>query len=104
MWCLRIRWRGLGREQPKSAFPSAIRGENARMSLAQIAPAALQLPARERASLAESLWESLDDPYCLSAALSDEEALRLAVARDREIESGAVTPIPHDEMMRRLRR
>jgi putative addiction module component (TIGR02574 family) len=74
------------------------------MSFDQLAPAVLQLPPRERAILAESLWESLEDPYCLSAALSDEEALRLAVARDTEIESGAVTPVPHDEIMRRLRR
>jgi len=74
------------------------------MSLSQIAPAALQLPPHERASLAESLWESLEDPYFLSAARSDEEALRLAVARDQEIESGAVTPVSHDELMRRLRR
>ena len=73
------------------------------MSFAQIAPAALQLPARERASLAKSLWESLEDPYCHSAALSDEEALRLAIARDQEIESGAVTPLSHEELMRRLR-
>ena len=84
-------------------FTLGVLSENAVMSFAQIAPAALQLPPRERASLAESLWESLEDPYCLSTALSDEEALRLAIARDKEIESGAVTPVSHDEMMRRLR-
>ena len=73
------------------------------MSIAQIAPAALLLPPRERARLAESLWESLEDPYCAPGALSDDEAVRLASTRDAEIESGTALPLLHDEMMRRLR-
>jgi len=34
-----------------------------RMSIDQIAAEALRLPPRERALLAESLWESLEDPF-----------------------------------------
>ena len=54
------------------------------MSIDQIAPEALRLPARERALLAASLWESVEDPYALAADRSDEDALVLALARQRE--------------------
>ena len=74
------------------------------MSIDQIAPEALRLPARERALLAVSLWESVEDPYALAADRSDEDALALALARDAELESGAVAPISHSDLMTRLRK
>jgi putative addiction module component (TIGR02574 family) len=74
------------------------------MSVDQIVPEALKLPARERALLAASLWESLEDPYASTANLDDEQALALAEKRDAEIESGLVTPISHSDLMSRLRR
>lgn len=73
------------------------------MSIDEIAPEALKLPARERALLAASLWESIEDPFELSVGLDDEAALILAEERDREIESGKVTAISHEELMHRLR-
>jgi putative addiction module component (TIGR02574 family) len=73
------------------------------MSIDQIAPEALRLPARERALLAASLWESIEDPFELAVGLADEEAISLAEARDRELDSGAVAPISHEELMRRVR-
>jgi hypothetical protein len=74
------------------------------MSIDQIAPEALRLPTRERALLAASLWESVEDPYVLAADRSDEDAITLALARDAELESGMVTPLSHEELMTRLRR
>ncbi|MEO5716215.1 MAG: addiction module protein [Luteolibacter sp.] len=74
------------------------------MSIDQIAPEALRLPARERALLAASLWESLEDPNALAADRSDEDALALAMARDAELESGAIAPISHSDLMTRLRK
>jgi len=74
------------------------------MNIDQIAPEALNLPARERALLAASLWESVEDPYNLAVERGDEEAIALALQRDAELESGVVEPISHSEMMRRLRR
>ncbi|MCF7675156.1 MAG: addiction module protein [Akkermansiaceae bacterium] len=74
------------------------------MSIDQIAPAALRLPPRERALLAASLWESVEDPYLLAADRSDEDAITLALARDSELESGTVNPLSHEELMTRLRR
>jgi hypothetical protein len=73
------------------------------MNIDEIAPQALRLPARERALLAASLWESVEDPYSLTADRSDEDALALAMARDAELESGAVAPILHSDLMSRLR-
>ena len=73
------------------------------MSIDQIAPEALRLPVRERALLAGSLWESIDDPFDLAVERSDAEALELAGKRDQEIEVGEVAPLSHGELMRRLR-
>ena len=73
------------------------------MNIDQIAPEALRLPPRERALLAASLWESVEDPYAVAADRSDEDAISLALARDAEMESGMVSPLSHAELMTRLR-
>jgi putative addiction module component (TIGR02574 family) len=73
------------------------------MSIEQIAAEALRLPPNERAMLAESLWESLADPFEVPASADDSEAIALAIERDRQLESGDVQPISHEEMMARLR-
>jgi putative addiction module component (TIGR02574 family) len=74
------------------------------MSIEQIAAEALKLPARDRAQLAGSLWESLDDPSEATDQMDDAAAVALAQARDRQMESGEVRGIPHREMMTKLRR
>ena len=74
------------------------------MSIDQIAAEALRLPAKDRAALAESLWESLTDPFEAPARPDDDAAIALALARDRQLEAGEVQPVSHDEMMSRLRR
>ncbi|MDP4780280.1 MAG: addiction module protein [Akkermansiaceae bacterium] len=73
------------------------------MTINQIAPEALRLSVKERATLAASLWESIGDPNQLASDLSDEETITLALSRDAEIESGEVKPISHTELMQRLR-
>jgi hypothetical protein len=73
------------------------------MSIDQIAPEALKLPTRERALLAASLWESIEDPFELSVDLDDEASLNLAENRDQEIERGQVAAVSHQDLMRRLR-
>lgn len=74
------------------------------MSIDQIASEALRLPAEERALLAQSLWESLVDPFQVPAVTADSEAVALAIERDRQLESGEVRPSTHEELMARLRR
>ena len=73
------------------------------MTANQIAIQALQLPVQDRASLAASLWESIEDPYAVDVERSDKEAVNLALARDLEIDGGVAVAIPHVELMRRLR-
>jgi putative addiction module component (TIGR02574 family) len=74
------------------------------MSIEQIATEALRLPARERALLAGSLWESLEDPSATTAPMDDDSVLALALERDQQLEEGQVQAVPHEEMMARLRR
>ena len=74
------------------------------MSIDQIASEALRLPPRERAILAESLWESLDDPFKIPADTDEAEAIALARERDRQLEAGEVEPVSHEDMMAKFRR
>ena len=69
----------------------------------RIASEALRMDPKDRALLAEAIWESLEDPYVVGADMSDEEAIRLAMQRDAEMESGKAMPIAHQELMDRLR-
>lgn len=73
------------------------------MTMEQLAPEVLKLPIRDRAALAASLWESIEDPYCQTGEMDDEAAFTLAEQRDAEIESGAVVALSHEELMTRLR-
>ncbi len=73
------------------------------MSIDRIAPEALKLPVRERALLAASLWESIEDPFEIATDIDDDHALNLADEREREIESGRVKALSHEELMKRLR-
>ncbi len=73
------------------------------MSIDQIASEALQLNPRNRAILAEAIWESLEDPYRLFSDISDKEAIELSKKRDKEIEQGDAKPLSHEELMARLR-
>ncbi len=74
------------------------------MSIDQLAPEALKLPTRERALLAASLWESIDDPYELPADIDDEAAVKLVQERDIDLKNGQVTALSHEDMMRRVRK
>lgn len=73
------------------------------MNIDNIASEALRLSPRDRAALAETIWESLEDPYRIPCKMSDKEALALARKRDEEIERGDVEPLSHQELMNRLR-
>jgi putative addiction module component (TIGR02574 family) len=79
-------------------------GYNTSMSIDQITAEALRLPPQERAVLAESLWESLVDPFEVPAVTDEAEAVAVAIERDRQLETGEVRPLAHEELMARLRR
>lgn len=71
------------------------------MNIDQLASEVLKLNSHDRAILAQTIWESLDPPY-LAEDLSDDEAIALAKNRDSEMESGAVTPLSHSQLMGKL--
>jgi hypothetical protein len=90
-------------ELNKQASLRRLLGNDIPMSIDQIASEALRLPARDRAFLAGSLGESLEDPFAAPAQMDEAEAVTLAMERDRQIEQGEVRAVTHEEMMSRLR-
>lgn len=74
------------------------------MSIDQIASETLRLSPHDRASLAEAIWESLEEPYIFSSDISEEEAITMAKQRDKELERGDVEPLSHKDLMGRLRK
>lgn len=69
---------------------------------AQLEQAVLSLPPSERAELVLLAWESLTaDPAFAADRNLDPEGIEIAVERDREIESGAVQTLSHEEFRRR---
>ncbi len=74
------------------------------MNIDQIASEALQLDPKDRATLAETIWESLEDPYVIFQDSSDQESIKLARERDNEIANGMAEPVTHKELMNRLRK
>ena len=72
------------------------------MNLDKIASEASRLNPRERAILAEAIWESLEDPYFIPNDMTEKEALALAKQREEEIEQGKAVPLSHKELMNRL--
>lgn len=67
------------------------------MKLAEIEQEALVLNETERAALVLALMESLKAP---ESEISDQEVAE----RDQELESGTVTPMLHDEFVKRVRK
>ena len=65
------------------------------MKLVEIEQEALALPDRDRATLAAKLLDTLPPP---GTDVSDEEVEQ----REREMESGQVTAISHQEFVRRV--
>jgi putative addiction module component (TIGR02574 family) len=68
------------------------------MTKQQIEAEALKLPPHERARLAELLIASLDEEDEIARAWADE-----AERRYEELRSGAVQPIPAEEVFNKLR-
>jgi hypothetical protein len=71
------------------------------MSTEQLTAEAMALPSKERVSLAQALWESID------AGLPDTgeaSAIAEAIRCDEELSSGAATSRTHEEVMDAARR
>jgi putative addiction module component (TIGR02574 family) len=71
------------------------------MSTEQLTAEAMALPLKERVSLAQALWESID----AGLPNTDEaDAIAEAIRRDKELSSNAGTPRTHEEVMDAARR
>lgn len=73
------------------------------MRIDQIACEALTLEPRDRALLAETIWESLNPLHAFSTDRSEQEAIALARKRDAELDRSEVVSLSHQELMGRLR-
>ena len=71
------------------------------MSSDQLTLEAIALPLRERVSLAQALWASIDTGL---ADAEDGVAVHEAIRRDGELTSGAVKGRTHDEVMASARK
>ena len=71
------------------------------MSTQQLTSEAMALPIAERVSLAQALWQSIDEGL---AAEKEREAVAEARRRDEELSSGKVIGRTHDEVMQAARR
>jgi len=60
----------------------------------------LHLPKRERLEIAERLWLSVADEATMPVPASHKRVLKKRLA---DYKSGASKPIPHEELMRRVR-
>jgi putative addiction module component (TIGR02574 family) len=71
------------------------------MSTQQLTSEAMALPIAERVSLAQALWQSIDEGL---VAAKEREAVTEARRRDEELSSGEVIGRTHDEVMQAARR
>jgi len=71
------------------------------MSTQQLTSEAMALPIAERVSLAQALWQSIDEGL---VAAKEREAVAEARRRDEELSSGKVIGRTHDEVMQAARR
>src|SRR2546421_12206646 len=92
----------------RSALPAAPTREQPR---ARLAEPCRKIQTGASVTLAASRWRQFSDITMtlpcvnseLPAEIEDEEALRLAIERNRQIRSGEVAPISHDQLMAKLR-
>ena|SRR5438067_1282818 len=92
----------------RSALPAAPTCEQLR---ARLAGPCRKIQTGASVTRAASRWRQFSDitmtlpcvNFELPAEIENEEALRLAIERDRQIESGEVAPISHDQLMAKLR-
>ena len=73
------------------------------MSREPLTPAVMGLPLAERVSLAQDLWQSIDEGREVSVLDEDSAALAEAQRRDAELLSGAVAGRTHEQVMEAMR-
>jgi hypothetical protein len=74
------------------------------MSNEELTQKALALPLAERVSLAQTLWESIEESTDSGIADGEREAVEQAKSRDRELAVGAVEGRSHEQVLEAARR
>ena len=74
------------------------------MSREQLTQEVLAMPLAERVSLAQDLWQSIEDSSLSTARDQEQEALAESERRDAELSSGAVAGRTHEQVMETMRR
>lgn len=74
------------------------------MSREQLTQAMMALPLAERVSLAQDLWQSIDEGSVSNGTAEEREALAEARRRDDELSSGVVDGRTHEQVLETMRR
>jgi putative addiction module component (TIGR02574 family) len=72
------------------------------MSREQLAREIMALPIAEKVSLAQMLWQNIDDE--LLSSQDDGQVIREAQRRDAELSSGQVVGRTHEQVIEAMRR
>lgn len=63
----------------------------------------IALPLPDRVTVAQALWQSIDEGLTTGAVDEQPDALRDALQRDAELTSHSVAPRSHEEVMEAVR-
>ncbi len=74
------------------------------MSKEQLAQEIMALPLAEKVSLAQELWQTIDEGLVSPSVEDEGQIVAEAERRDAELSSGAVTGRTHEQVMEALRR
>ena len=74
------------------------------MSREQLTQEVMALPLAERVSLAQDLWQSIEDASLSATRDEERETLAEAQRRDAELSSGAAVGRTHEQVMETMRR
>ena len=74
------------------------------MSREQLTQEIMALPVADRITLAQDIWQSLEDAGVASAVEDEHAVLDEAQRRDAELSSGAVVGRTHEQVMETMRR
>lgn len=64
----------------------------------------IALPLLDRITVAQALWQSIDESEIIDTANEQHKAVETARRRDRELTDGAVAGRSHEDMMEAVRR
>ena len=63
----------------------------------------IALPLPDRVTVAQALWQSIDEGLATEAANEQQDAVQTAVRRDEALTSGSIIGRSHEEVMEAVR-